>query len=223
MDIFKRHEIFEIEVLEKLQSQRLLGSLVFGGGSMLRLCHELDRYSVDLDFWRIKEIPPIELYEKFQQFLLNEYNVTDAQIKHCTVLFEIRSADFPLRLKIEIRKEIKNCDFEEKIAFSKFSTKQVLLKALTLNQSMKNKIAALLDRNEIRDGFDLEFLLRRGISLPDLSQNDVIKLINKIKGFKAKDFKVTLGSLLASDMRQYYVKNHFSFLTQKLEALGRYD
>ena len=53
MNIFEKHEIFEIEVLEKLKNARLLDSLVFGGGTMLRLCHELKRYSVDLDFWRI--------------------------------------------------------------------------------------------------------------------------------------------------------------------------
>ena len=57
MDIFNRHEIFEIEVLEKMKSTKILDPLVFGGGTMLRLCHELGRYSVDLDFWFIKEIP----------------------------------------------------------------------------------------------------------------------------------------------------------------------
>ena len=53
MNIFEKHKIFEIEVFEKLKNERLIEPLVFGGGSMLRLCHELKRYSVDLDFWRI--------------------------------------------------------------------------------------------------------------------------------------------------------------------------
>ena len=57
MDIFRKHEIFEIEMLEKLKNNRLLEPLVFGGGTMLRLCYELKRYSVDLDFWFIKKIP----------------------------------------------------------------------------------------------------------------------------------------------------------------------
>jgi hypothetical protein len=46
MDIFRQHEIFEIEVLDKMNSIRALDPLVFGGGTMLRLCHELNRYSV---------------------------------------------------------------------------------------------------------------------------------------------------------------------------------
>jgi hypothetical protein len=42
------------------------------------------------------------------------------------------------------------------------------LKAHTLEQTMKNKIAALMERGEIRDGFDIEFLLRQGVPLPEL-------------------------------------------------------
>jgi hypothetical protein len=49
MDILQQHEIFEIEVLDLMKNARILGPLVFGGGSMLRLCHELNRYSVDLE------------------------------------------------------------------------------------------------------------------------------------------------------------------------------
>ena len=64
MDIFRQHEEFEIEVLDKMNSAKLLEPLVFGGGSMLRLCHELNRYSVDLDFWFVKKISPHDYYEK---------------------------------------------------------------------------------------------------------------------------------------------------------------
>jgi predicted nucleotidyltransferase component of viral defense system len=221
MNIFEKHEIFEIEVLEKLKNERLIEPLVFGGGSMLRLCHELKRYSVDLDFWRIKSVPVDALFDKFQHFFKQEYDVTDAQIKHFTLLFEIRSAHFPKRLKIEIRKEIQDWDFQEKIAYSKFSTKQVALKAHTLEQTMKNKIAALMERGEIRDGFDIEFLLRQGIPLPELTKNEISKLINRIHAFKAKDFKVKLGSVLEGDIRKYYIENRFSFFRQKLPSPSR--
>ena len=218
MNIFEKHEIFEIEVLEKLKNERLIEPLVFGGGSMLRLCHELKRYSVDLDFWRIKRVPVNVLFDKFQYFFKQEYDVTDAQIKHFTLLFEIRSAHFPKRLKIEIRKEIQDWDFQEKIAYSKFSTKQVALKAHTLEQTMKNKIAALMERGEIRDGFDIEFLLRQGVPLPELTKNEISKIINSVDGFKAKDFKVKLGSVVESDIRKYYIENRFNFFRQKLRA-----
>ena len=105
MNIFQQHETFEMEVLEHLKNKRLLEYLVFGGGSMLRLCHELPRYSVDLDFWRIKEIEPDNLFAMFHQFLEDKYEITDEQMKHFSLLFELRSTNFPKRLKIEIRKK----------------------------------------------------------------------------------------------------------------------
>jgi predicted nucleotidyltransferase component of viral defense system len=219
MNIFEQHEIFEIEVLENLKNARLLEPLVFGGGSMLRLCHELKRFSVDLDFWMLKKLSMEEFFYRFKNFLGKKYDLTDAQIKHFTLLFEIRSSRYPRRLKIEIRKEIKDWDFQEKIAYSKFSACQVLLKAFTLEQTMKNKIAALMARNEIRDAFDIEFLLRQGISLPELTKSQISSLIKKIDSYKPRDFKVKLGSVLETDIRQYYISNQFQFLKQKLQNL----
>ncbi len=216
MDIFAKHEIFEIEVLEMLKNRKLLEPLVFGGGTMLRLCYELKRYSVDLDFWFRKKIPVKNYFNKFRNILEKEYEITDAWIKHYTLLFEIRSGNYPKRLKIEIRKEIKYCDFQERIAYSTFSNKQVVIRAHTLQQTMENKINALLDRGEIRDGFDIEFLLRKGISLPELKADQISRLKEQVKGFKAKDFKVKLGAILESDVRKYYIENRFNYLLEKI-------
>jgi hypothetical protein len=55
MNTLELQERFEIEVLQKLKSRHLLNALAFGGGTMLRLCHGLNRYSADLDFWFIKK------------------------------------------------------------------------------------------------------------------------------------------------------------------------
>ena len=219
MDILRRHEEFEIEVLDKMTSAKLLEPLVFGGGSMLRLCHELNRYSVDLDFWFVKKISQQDYYDKIRSAIVKDYEITDSQMKHYTLLFELRSARYPKRLKIEIRRERIDCDYQEKIAFSRFSTKQVVLKAHTLDQTMKNKIEAFLDRTEIRDCFDMEFLLRRGIELPVLTGEQSIEFRKKLAGFKDRDFKVKLGSILENDTRNYYIVQRFSYLEEKLGLL----
>lgn len=216
MDIFEKHELFEIEVLENLKNRKMLEPLVFGGGTMLRLCYELKRYSVDLDFWFIKKIPLKTYFKKFGRILEQKYEVTDAQIKYYTLLFEIRSGNYPKRLKIEIGKEIKDCDFVERIAYSKYSNKQVILKTHTLEQTMKNKIDALLERGEIRDGFDIEFFLRKGIQLPELKAGQLSKLRERINGFKEKDFAVKLASILEGDIRRYYIENKFAYLREKI-------
>jgi len=218
MDIFRQHEIFEIEILERMKSARVLEPLVFGGGTMLRLCHELPRYSVNLDFWFIKNIPQSDYFDKTRMAFEKYYEITDAQAKHYTLLFELRSVNYSKRLKIEVRRTIEDCDFQETIAFSKFATNQVALKAHTLNQTMKNKVKALLDRGEIRDCFDIEFLLRRGIDLPTDIGMDPDRLLQKIDSFKDRDFKVKLSSILEAEFREYYVTNRFSYLEEKLSS-----
>lgn len=215
---FERHEVFEMEVLERLKRAKILDTLIFGGGTMLRLCHEMKRYSADLDFWKIKDLPDETLFKRLQSALVTDYELTDIQMKRFTILLEVRSPHFPKRLKIEVRREYINWDIEEKIAYSQFSTKQVALKAHTLRQTLENKIAALLDRGEIRDAFDIEFILRRGVALPDLSDVQRERLIMQLQKFKPNDFKVTLGSVLEKDIRSYYIQNQFRFLRERLES-----
>ncbi len=216
MDTLKRHEVFEIEVLEKLKNRGFLRPLVFIGGTMLRLCYELNRYSTDLDFWFVKKTGPKVYFNKLKNYLGEFYEVTDAQLKFNTLLFEIRSKNYPKRLKIEIRKELKVCDTQEKIAFSKSSTSQVVLRAITLEEAMRNKVKAALDRKDIRDFFDIEFILRQGVAL-SCSPEELSALKAILDGFKENEYKVALGSLLDSDTRKYYVKNRFEYILNKLE------
>lgn len=220
MDIFRRHEVFEIEVLDRLNSTKLLDPLVFGGGSMLRLCHELNRYSVDLDFWFVKKISQDDFFNKAQKTFEKDYEITDAQMKHDMILIELRSTSYPKRLKIEIRREWKECDYQQKIAFSRFSTKQVLLKAHTLDQAVKNKIEAFLDRGEIRDCFDIEFMLRRGVEIPPMDERQSMAFQKKRARLKDRDFKVKLGSILENDIRDYYVANRFGYLKEKIASMA---
>jgi hypothetical protein len=221
MDIFRQHELFEIDVLDKMRSFKLLDPLVFGGGTMLRLCHQLNRYSADLDFWFAKQTDQDTYFDKFERLFENVYEITHAQVKHFTLLFELRAGSYPKRLKIEIRREILNIDFQDKIAFSKFATKQIVLKALTLEQAMKNKVSAFMDRGEIRDGFDIEFLLRKGIDLPEMHPEFWSLFKQKINRLKDVDFKVKLGSILENDVREYYATRKFAYLEEKLiEVIG---
>jgi hypothetical protein len=130
---------------------------------------------------------------------------------------EIRRAKGEPRLKIEIRKKLASPgSSEEKIAFSPHFPTQVLTRGFTLNQMLINKAAALLDRGEIRDAFDIEFLVRKGIGLEDLSEREKKQLLKKLKEFKEKDFDVKLGSILLPEFRDYYREKRFSYLEEKL-------
>lgn len=211
-----QQEIFEIEVLAWLKNKGFLRNMIFGGGTMLRLCYNLKRYSVDLDFWTYR-------VDKIDQFFINlkdslkmDYDLTDAQNKYYTLLFEIKKALYPRKLKIEIRKKTEARDFQETIAYSPYSNQQVLLKSFTLGQMMKNKIEAFLERKEIRDVFDIEFLSRRGVNL-SVDYEELKKIKEIIQGFKKRDYYVTLGSLLDDDSREYYKKNKFAYLLSLID------
>ena len=217
MKRLEEHESFEMAVIQWLESKRLLGSLVFGGGSMLRLCHELPRYSLDMDFWFFRETDFDQFYNRLHEASLKEHDVTDSQNKYHSILVEIRRAKGEPRLKIEIRKKLAPPgSSEEKIAFSTHFSAQVLVRGFTLNQMLKNKVAALLDRGEIRDAFDLEFLVRKGIGLEDLSEREKRELVKKLREFKKTDFDVKLGSILLPEFRDYYREKRFSYLEEKL-------
>ncbi len=212
------HEKLEIEVLDAMNSRKLLEPLVFGGGTMLRLCHDLNRYSADLDFWFVKETDPSAYHKRMKAFLNERYQVSEAHNKRYTLVYEFRGAGYPRHLKIEIRKVIRECRWKEVIAFSKYTTRQVLLKAMTLEQMMRNKIEAFLDRKEIRDCFDMEFMLRKGIPL-HASKEQLEGLKRGILQFKARDYSVTLGSLLEREIREYYKKNRFEYLVGTINHL----
>ncbi|MCX7914169.1 MAG: nucleotidyl transferase AbiEii/AbiGii toxin family protein, partial [Thermodesulfovibrionales bacterium] len=51
------------------------------------------------------------------------------------------------------------------IAYSKYSNIQVLVRTLSLEEVMKSKIETFLSRKEIRDVFDIEFLLKGVLKL----------------------------------------------------------
>ncbi|HSP87311.1 MAG TPA: nucleotidyl transferase AbiEii/AbiGii toxin family protein [Ignavibacteriaceae bacterium] len=215
MQALQNLEKLEIEVLDLLNSIRVLDSLYFGGGTMLRLCHNLNRYSTDLDFWLDKKGDSKSIYAVIKKALSDNYKLTDSANKRFTLLFELKSPFVNRSLKIEIRKEQQNFEWERKIAFSRFTSKQVMVKGLTLKQMMKNKFEALLSRKIIRDAFDIQFMLMRGIKIPK-DKNKFQEALQIISSFKERDYKVTLGSILDEADRKFYLENRFSLLKEEL-------
>jgi predicted nucleotidyltransferase component of viral defense system len=209
-DLIKQEQ-FELEVLDNLNSVKVLNSLVFGGGTMLRLCFGLDRFSVDLDFWVVKDLDFNKLFADLKEILSKEYMLKDCANKFYTILFELKSKNYPRSLKIEIRKETKKITTEQAIAYSRYSNQQVLLEVVSLPDMLKAKVDAFLERQEIRDVFDIEFLLKKGLTL-DFPVETLRQLAAKLKQLKEKDYSVKLGSLLEEEKRQYYTRENFKIL-----------
>ncbi len=206
-----RQERFGLEVLDKLNSKKLLNNLVFGGGSMLRLCFGLNRFSVDLDFWIIKKIDINLLFKNIHECLSEFYAIKYATNKFSSLVFEIRSQNYPRSLKMEIRKETKKVTFERAIAYSKHSSIQVLINVVSLKEMMDSKIEAFLERKEIWDVFDIEFLFKKGIIL-DMPSRKLKGVLDEIDSLTKRDYTVKLGSLLDEGERKYYITENFKLL-----------
>ncbi|OGX14683.1 MAG: hypothetical protein A2166_06225 [Omnitrophica WOR_2 bacterium RBG_13_41_10] len=204
-------EQFELEVLDKLNSSKLLTRFVFGGGTMLRLCFGLSRFSVDLDFWVVENLNFKKLFRDLKECLTESYALKDHANKFHTLLFEIKSGIYPRSLKIEVRKEVKKITPDTAIAYSKHSNTQVLLRVVSLQDMMDAKIEAFLTRKEIRDVFDLEFLLKKGTGLNAPAQK-LKKLLIGIDALTKRDYRVKLCSLLEKEQRPYYIENNFKVL-----------
>jgi len=231
-DLIKQEQ-FELEVLDRLQSGRFLDRLVFGGGTMLRLCYGLDRYSIDLDFWLLPaavgkkrgtdgEFAPSSLGDDYaawfadlRQFLARFYTVRDAADKFHTLGIELKSPDYPRSLKLEMRKGVKMTKTDRAIAYSRHSSVQVYLRTIPLPEMMKSKIDAFLQRKEIRDAYDLEFLVKKGVAA-DISPEKAEQILNTIAALTRQDYNVKLCSLLEADQRPYYRQNNFSILKSHL-------
>ncbi len=216
MQTLIKQEQFEIEVLNFLNTHRFLNKLVFCGGTMLRLCYGLNRFSVDLDFWLLKKMDVKKLFEPIKECLSQSYIISDAMNKYWTILYEIKSPEYPRSLKIEIRKTTKKIKLEKAIAFSKYANYQVLVNVPSLKDMMNEKINAFLDRKEIRDLFDIEFLFKKGVDLPE--EKEILReLLNLISKLPKRDYTVKLGSLLEENERRYYINENFKLLKLNLE------
>jgi predicted nucleotidyltransferase component of viral defense system len=218
-DLIKQEQ-FELEVLDRLQSGRFLDRLVFGGGTMLRLCFGLDRYSVDLDFWllnknREKDFDHTAWFSGLRQFLARFYEIRDAADKFHTLVIELKSPDYPRSLKLEMRKGVKMTKTERAIAYSRHSSVQVYVRTMPLPEMMTSKIAVFLQRKEIRDAYDLEFLVKKGVQA-DISPEKADQVLTAIAALTRQDYNVKLCSLLEADQRPYYRQNNFRILKSHL-------
>jgi len=216
MNELGQHELFEIEVLRELKNRGLLNSFIFCGDTMLRLCYELNRYSVDLDFFPMREIDEKSFLQDLTKVLAACYEVTDAAHKHNTVLCEVRSPAYPRRLKLEFSTRTARYEWQQRIAFSQYGTVQVIVNVLTLAEALRTKVKAALDRKIIRDFFDIEFILRRGTPL-EVNTETRDELLRIIQTFTKRDFTTILGSLLEKEERAYYADNRFTYLMLKLK------
>jgi hypothetical protein len=210
------HEIQQMSLLQWLGSNRFLSSLVLGHESMLRLCHELPRYTRDLRFCFFKEKDYDRFYDQIYSALAQDHDLANAENNFHSIFLEVMGNEYSNKLTIEIEKtSVSPGSSEEKIAYSPHFPNQVLVRGLTLKQVLKSKVTAFIDGGNIQDAFDLAFFLMKGTVL-DISENQKKPIISRLKGFNSVDFDIKLRGLLLPEMKDIYLNQGFKYMEESL-------
>lgn len=204
-------ESLQFYVLDYIYNSTLGQSLIFTGGSALRICYGLNRLSEDLDFDldKNKNIDKekivsdiLDYFKKRQYFSKIEASISGQEEKiylKFPILYDLGVAKRPesdkLYVKIETAKNISEYYQSEFIPLSKFNLNFVI-KAYTLETLMASKIIAILKRTfkkgrgdkitfKGRDYYDLLWFLQKKIN-PDIKRlNDVLKINDKKEVYSA--------------------------------------
>jgi predicted nucleotidyltransferase component of viral defense system len=164
-------EELEIAVLKTLLESRIGNSLVFKGGTALRLAYGSPRFSDDLDF---SALGPILEKDFKKASLAAAKNVPDAVLiealaKYHTLfaLYQFRtpyiSRPFSMKIEISVRKEPwqQGRDYELKLLTSEVTNMTVLAQVATLERLEKDKRKAFEARRQPRDLYDLWFISQK--------------------------------------------------------------
>jgi len=177
-------EEYELLILRNLMESALGNSLVFKGGTALRLAYDSPRFSDDLDFSLLTSVPE-EVFVHVAETVagsLPQVTLVEALSKRFTLfaLYNVRESYLPyafsVKLEVFTRPETweRGRDFDLRLLSSPITPISVLAQVATLERMWTDKQAALAARRQPRDLYDLWFIaqkLRRAFT-PDLSDFD---------------------------------------------------
>lgn len=162
-------EYYEMETLHYLSQSKLAESLIFYGGTALRLAYHSFRFSEDLDFLLEKptknnlselkavaqkveqENPDLEVEEVIEkrQTIFALLHIKNQLLKH------------PIRIKIEISKKKNGLKKENLLLISPTSNKEIIFPTATAESIYDLKKKAIFGRNLPRDWFDFWYLSQK--------------------------------------------------------------
>ncbi|MDD4969764.1 MAG: nucleotidyl transferase AbiEii/AbiGii toxin family protein [Paludibacter sp.] len=207
-------EILHYEIMEALYKSKSVGSLVFQGGTALRLCHGGNRYSEDLDFASNDKFTP-DLMNEFRKIfvdsILNKYSLSATveepsrqEPEQGTRVFVQKwsaKVEIPARgqkqpkINIEIA-DIPSYKHELKMIQSNYSGIKTFaaVNVETLEEILADKIIAVAGRPyfKARDFWDIKWLTDQRVKL----NADLVAL--KIKDYGIDSFEEKIHSRLLS-------------------------
>lgn len=189
-------EEYEILLLKEIFESEFGLSLVFKGGTALRLAYGSYRFSEDLDFTLIKETDK-EKFIAFLKELPNKYPAiksVEATEKFYTIFAKVlvkeEYLDRAFSIKIEISKRegewVKDKDYSDKLIRSELTSLTALIQVVSLEKILNEKKDAMKNRKVARDVFDFWFI------------HEILKKDIKVnfKGYDKEEVRAELHRLL---------------------------
>ena len=203
----------EILILRELFSSPIGKLLVFRGGTALRLAYGSPRFSDDLDFSYAGSLKDAAFKGAIEALVaaLPDARLSDFASKRFTHLAELKFKEEWLRIgysvKIEVSKRktyAKGKGYELKLITSPVSNMQVLGNVVALETILQEKIAALKDRREPRDLFDIWLICERNKQrMPRLEIGiDPVVLKRTLRKYLPSDFWPVIPQLAEKTRRR---------------------
>ena len=218
-------EYFQHLFLSALYREKKSESLLFKGGTALRLVWQSPRFSEDLDFTGSKiTIGQIEsLMEAVLQKVESEGVKTDVEESKKTsgeylAIFRFETDEYESGIQIEVSLRAEAKDAGTTVLINSDLLPPYTLVHLDQKKLVGEKIQACLTRAKARDFYDLYFILRSRMAFKETFSKDKtlkIKLSKAINGQKA-DIKNELKRFLPANQHML-LKNFRSTLLAEIE------
>jgi len=164
------------------------GALVFKGGTALQKAYGLNRFSLDLDFTAIEELPEgmheaiakdISLFGFPAEGSLEEkYESASIKLRIKGPLYKGSERSIcVIRLEISLRERVILPPDAREIVPVYYDLQPYLIKVMRSEEILAEKIRAILTRTRAKDVYDLWFLLRRGVRMDTRIIKEKLRLV----------------------------------------------